>query len=582
MINCYKFGCLQPTAGFDQDAIEHLFLRNKLWNTLVALDHQFRQRYRDLMLNSDEKLKSVQDSIDSINQEIEDLVENKKKLRQKERTKNIDSKLLDERINVLKAKRKSLSVDSKIERERVKVEIKPQIDLLNTERYEAKKLAYKESGLWWGNYETVIAAYDIASQKAMKSNSELRFKSFDGSGKFAVRFEDGGLTIDELKAGTSNTCRIETLDTSAFQNLSQRGIKSKARHSMTMTIYTFNDEKGKKQRKEITVPIIFHREMEEGKIKTIHLQRKRLGNQFTWSASFTLKNDTEPANVADHPTTASCGIDLGYRLVKDGLRVATVADSQSNVEYLVLPKSWIDRMDYTESLQSELSEAMTLMWAKLKAEIAKIPEYPEVVAEIIKNMQKMGDRLPYKGIKRLYRVLKEQDVTGSPVAGFNTVLDILKVWDKATYRQELEMVNLKDKLLKQREHIYRNFAASLTKKYAHIVVEDMGLAELAKTEKSETETNDMPNAVKANRQRASLYSLVEAIRLSAIKAGSYFEKSKAAYSSMTCHVCGHLNPKTQNIHQTCESCTSMYDVDENAAKNFLKGEYIKEKVLKQG
>lgn len=575
MIKAYKFGCLEPTSGFDEKAIDQLYLRNKLWNTLVAQHHEFRNKYRALMLASDDILKSLQDEINAIQVEIESLVSDKKKLRQKERTKNVDSKLLDARINNLKSKRKELNFAVKTERERVKVKIKPQIEQLNSDAYEAKKNAYNESGLWWGNYETVVAAYDVASQKAMKSNAELRFKAFDGTGKFAVRFENGGLTIDELKAGASNVCRIETLDTSRFQNLSKRGILSKARHAITMTIYTFKDESGKKSRKEICLPIIFHREMDEGKIKTIHLHRRRIGKQFHWSASFTLKNDAEHASVTHHKSTKACGVDIGYRLVKEGLRVATVADLGGNVEHLVLPNVWIGRMDYTEKLQSELSDSLNIMWVKLKSELAKIAEFPEPVNEIVNRMAKMGDRLPYKSIKQLFRILKEIETSGAPLGDLNCAYNILKEFDKLTYKKEAELFNLKDKLLSQREHIYRNFAANLSKKYAHIIVEDMKLAEIAKTEKSETETNDMPNAVKANRQRAALFSLVEAIKLSSIKAGCLFERAEAAYSTRTCNHCNHVNANTDHIYQHCSNCGEGYDLDENAALNFIKGVYSK-------
>ena len=52
-IKVYKFGLLDPVRGWDQTDIDVLFLRNKLWNNLVALEHERRQAYRNLLLDAD-------------------------------------------------------------------------------------------------------------------------------------------------------------------------------------------------------------------------------------------------------------------------------------------------------------------------------------------------------------------------------------------------------------------------------------------------------------------------------------------------------------------------------------------------
>lgn len=572
-IKCYKFGLLEPISGFDQEAIDVLFKRNKLWNDLVALEHNFRLKYRDFVLKSDEELQLIQSEIDSLSASIEELITAKKKLRQKERTAKVDDKFINETIRANKEKRKKLSEIAKEIRARVKIEIAPRIAELNSQHYENIKQVRKESGLWWGNYETVMEAYDAARVKAMKSNSELRFKRFDGTGKFAVRFQDGGLSFDDLMNGKSNDLIVEKLDISHLQNLSSRGIRSRARHHLKISIFTYQDENGKKQRHYVTLPLVMHRDMEEGKIKFIHVQRNRVGNQFNWSCSITMQTDDEPANISNHPSSKSCGIDIGFRLVKDGLRVATLADSQDHTEHLILPNTWIERMNYVETLQSELSEEMNLMWVVLKKQLSVMIEHPEHLKEIIGNMLKMGEKLPYGGIKKLFNALKaDEDLMPECLA-------ILRAWDKKIYRREREMFNLKNKLLSQRKHIYRNFAHMISNAYAHVIIEDMNLKEMVKVEKSETQSNDMAAPIRANRQRASLYELINAIKLACVKTGSMFEKVEAAYSTRNCNFCGHVNARTDNINMICAGCGSMYDTDINAAKNFLKGDYLQEKQI---
>lgn len=54
MIKAFKFGMLDPVSGFDQTALDTLYLRNKLWNALVELERGHREKYRALLTGSNE------------------------------------------------------------------------------------------------------------------------------------------------------------------------------------------------------------------------------------------------------------------------------------------------------------------------------------------------------------------------------------------------------------------------------------------------------------------------------------------------------------------------------------------------
>jgi hypothetical protein len=80
-IKVYKFGLLDPVSGWDQTAIDVLFLRNKLWNNLVAMEHDKRQAYRNLLLDSDTELAALQARLDAIEVEKASLITSKNALR---------------------------------------------------------------------------------------------------------------------------------------------------------------------------------------------------------------------------------------------------------------------------------------------------------------------------------------------------------------------------------------------------------------------------------------------------------------------------------------------------------------------
>jgi hypothetical protein len=91
----YKFGLLDPVSGWNQSAIDVLFLRNKLWNDLVALEHEKRQAYRNLLLDSDNELAALQARLDAIEVEKVSLTTRKSALRAKARSRQVDTTEID-------------------------------------------------------------------------------------------------------------------------------------------------------------------------------------------------------------------------------------------------------------------------------------------------------------------------------------------------------------------------------------------------------------------------------------------------------------------------------------------------------
>jgi hypothetical protein len=566
MIKAFKYGMLEPVAGFDQAAIDVLFLRNKLWNSLVELERAHRERYRSLITGSDEELSAIQARLDQIEAERAELVRRKKQARAMVRSKKVDTSEHDDRIDRLMAERSDLRAKAKDIRLRVKEKVKPAISDLEKERYEAVKRLIHEAGLWWCNQETVIAAYDVARVKAMKENAELRFRSFDGTGKFAVR-QSGGFALSDLVAGKLSFARLEALPDANFVHLSERGKRSRARHHLTMTILTYKDESGKLRRHEVTWPIVLHRPLPEGTIKFIHVQRKRIGKEFQWTCSITMEVDEIQKTPIDHPSRAACGIDIGYRLVNDGLRVAVIADTSGEIDRLTLPKDWIEKMDHVESIQGQLDNESNLTWGKLKAFLKSLHDYPESLAESIGQLLKAGDRTPVRGMRALHWRLRSEPET------MPEVLSILDEWEAATFRREREMHRLRHKLVNRRKDLYRNFAHKVANRYVMIRIEDMPLKKLAAVNLENGSDNPMPQTVRNNRTRAALHELTLCLRQAADKSGADFEKVSGTNSTVTCSTCGHQNPGVdkEDIHFRCEKCDTLHDQDENAAKNFLRG-----------
>jgi transposase len=85
-------------------------------------------------------------------------------------------------------------------------------------------------------------------------------------------------------------------------------------------------------------------------IKSLTITRKRpvpVSQRWKWEAVFTVDlPEPEPST-----SQQSCGIDLGWRKVEAGLRVATIADALGRVDHLVLPLEMMDRRARIASLK---------------------------------------------------------------------------------------------------------------------------------------------------------------------------------------------------------------------------------------
>jgi hypothetical protein len=124
-IKVCKFGLLDPAKGWDKRAIYVLFLRNRLWNSLVSLECELRQAYRKLMLAADTDLATLQKRLDSIEAEPGRLFTHKNAGRAKARSRGAGTHDIDRDLEDLIEERKILREQGKILRERVKIHATP-------------------------------------------------------------------------------------------------------------------------------------------------------------------------------------------------------------------------------------------------------------------------------------------------------------------------------------------------------------------------------------------------------------------------------------------------------------------------
>lgn len=557
-----QYGLLAP-LDWDQDCQEHLWLQNRLWNTLVEIEKKHREAYFRLT-GSDPELRGIEEDLSALMAEKESLIAEKKSLRQAARKKaGVDTSAQDFRIAEIKPEIRRLAVLAKEKRKETRERMKPELDALEQKRREAVKCARNASGLWWGNYNAVCASYETARIRALKTGAELRFHSFDGTGRVTCQIQ-GGMTVSDFFSGDPQAIvSADPVSPDAFHH-PDRGERRKAsRTKLRITVYTTKDANGKYVRRILTFPMILHREIpSDVLIKQLVVSRKRVGTEFRWTATLTGTRSGSPRIVPGKP--GICGIDLGWRLVPGGLRVASVADAKS-VRHIVLPEKMLRQMDHVEDLKSRIDQEQGRMMTWFRARWPEISgSFPEGIRERFANHLKS----PRVSARKLAgSVIAWRDGHGD----FRPdLLAALETWRKNNKRMTQEMDNLRDKLKAQRTNFYRNEALRIVQDYSLVGIEDFDLREVVKLETPEGEKTDQPAPARANRVRASVSDLRNWIRIQAAKTGTEIVRIPAADTTRACRQCLHINSgRPEDLVWTCDGCAAVWDQDENAARNIL-------------
>lgn len=156
----FRYGLLDP-LNWDQDCHEHLFLMNRLWNTLVEIDRAHRDCYREI-IGSDDAVAPLQQSLDELRSRQAELRNQRKAKRQAARAR-VATPEIDDELRSLAMQIQELTQQIKAAKAEAKARVKPLIDALNSEHFEAVKAARQEAT--WGGPEGRAIMLRIADLK---------------------------------------------------------------------------------------------------------------------------------------------------------------------------------------------------------------------------------------------------------------------------------------------------------------------------------------------------------------------------------------------------------------------------------
>lgn len=569
-----QYGLLTP-VNWKKDVDDELWRMNRLWNKLVEIERDNRERYRQIV-SASPALADITAQIGALQEEREALILDRNRRRAAVRSKaKANTAEQDTRIKDIKAELAPLYGEAKALAAEARGQQKPQLDSLELQRKEAVKQARQQSGLFWSNYNAVIDAYNSARQKALKEGAELKFRRFGWEGRLVNQIQ-GGLSVEDLFACKHSQVGIRLAGES----------RGRPAGVLYVTAYTGRDAGGKHLRRVVDFPIILHRPIPDGAlIKSVSVNIRRCSPTLVrrpigledgaglergipeYSVTFTCRAPGE-GNASG---TAAAGLNIGWKRVVGGLRVATVAFSDGGLEHLILRGPWIAGVERVKALKSSLDDATNAIHEVLRQALKHLPVWSEDGPRVeglcetdhrLLSVIKRAPKAPARAMDTLAWRLKE--VSNMPFV--SVLAEQIEVWRKSRKRKTLEMDGLRSKLTRQRKDLYRVFAKHLVDRAGAVALDATSYRAAAQVRRPDGEDTDLHQLARTQRVMAAPFELRLAIEQAFMKRGGRVERYAGEINR--CESCGSKNI-TGELILTCHQCGNRFDVDENAARNLL-------------
>jgi hypothetical protein len=249
-------------------------------------------------------------------------------------------------------------------------------------------------------------------------------------------------------------------------------------------------------------------------------------------------------------------VNLGWRRLPDGIRVATTIDDASlEPRYLVIPGEIISGFALVERLQAQRSSMRRDILRFLKS--IDWSHAPATLVECAQPVVTLAN-VPSSLIARL-------------AIGWRSYQDwqpeyysAVEEWRLRDRRTLLWEYNQRDKLLNRRNDMFRCAVRDLFANAGTILINHIDLQKIA------LNSNSLPKGSQRYRVIAALSIVCRYIREYTEQNGLKLVKITGT-STWECHKCGWLNESLQprHLHQVCFHCNTTWDQDVNACLTML-------------
>lgn len=519
-----KYGLLEPDHWAD-DCESEMRLMDSFWNRLIDIHDDFVSRYLSRIAEDHE--------FAGAKIQYDDLV-----------SSNAPS-------SAVAAAKKQLAIAQKNATRRLAVELRE----LEALRREEVKLARQNSGLWWGNYNAVVRSFERARSAAVRGGNTMRRRSGGDNGRITNTLQ-GGAEVEALYDGSLSQVMVRPPSGRAWSAESRGERRRLQRTTLSATVFVRDGE-----RRTVTWPLIMHRPIPpDCRVKEVVITRRRIGGRWRWAVSFMCTRPAEAPTSAP-ATSKRVSVDIGWRLVPEGLRVAAVVASGELPRFIILPVDLLESFSLVDELRARVHTS-TLHGL-----------------DLLQGADAQAYAQPFQALLREYQSIPEK--RAAHLKAFcqgpffleqrGEAIDVgLLAWRKEFKRLSTWLSNHQKKVIARRNHFYQNIVIAVLDGASEVVVNDVKLGEIAARKPRVSDGPFVP--IRANRYRnvAAPSELVRALKLQAAKRGIGFAKVQAD-SPVRCPECGSTSRKTRAdaLPQICANCDTSFDQDVAACQSIL-------------
>lgn len=559
----YRYGLLAPVEN-QKLVEEQLMLATRYYNTLIEAYRGFRAALRALKsrFGDVERMEIAYREANAVCIEAGRVIKDHKS---KHRTTKIPPEMsvtLDVARKARKVAYEALSKARATSRE--SVEYKREIDDLSVRLTDLVSNVRVHSDLYWGTKQIVEEAVKAAAEDTpLYDRDQLaldpRFHRYQGEGAISIQLQKGvdkgnGATLEEVLDSKNQYARIERI---AYDDTGEpMSNRHKKRQLATLKVRV-----GSAARTNpiwASFPMVMHRPLPEGaRVKRVTVHRKLIAFREEWYVTILLD---APARVrAPAERHASVAIDLGWRKLADGVRVARFRGSDGSSGELVLDDHFIGGIRKANDLQSIRSGHFKAVTAGLAATIPLVPDLPHWLKKRTESIAR------WESAERLHDLAarwKAQRFHGDDAA-----YAMLEAWRYRDHHLWSWEASQRTGTLRNRKDKYCVFAKMLASRYETLVVEDFDLTKMAKRPLFTDEGPDNKTA-RGNRFMAAPSELRDVL-VNAFR--GEFVKVPAQYTTLTCSHCGSVQSfdAAVAVNHTCTACNKTWDQDDNACENML-------------
>lgn len=185
---------------------------------------------------------------------------------------------------------------------------------LNADRSRRVREVQAQAGLYWCGRTEVLRNYEVARRRAMREGRRLKPRPWNGTGTVCVYFQKG-LNVSAVFGGNGRL-QIDPIPEDAWKSPSRSVRRRLARTRVRMRIVAESDLSPV----WLELPMTMHRPLPDGGvIRWASIIREQVGISFRHRLLLTVR---EPAPSVIERSVGAVGVDVGWRVTPDGLRVA--------------------------------------------------------------------------------------------------------------------------------------------------------------------------------------------------------------------------------------------------------------------